>query len=179
MTTQTLDYVRGAERLVRRSVPLGILLGEMAASLEQELPGLRVGRDFQLDPTRRVALDVDKLRRTVWNIAANAFEATGEGVSFTIAARLERREGTGEHLVMDLGDDGPGIPREVRERIFEPFVTLGKARGTGLGLAVARRFVEDHGGSLELLPPPEPPAHGARFRISIPLGAADAAAPAR
>jgi signal transduction histidine kinase len=53
--------------------------------------------------------------------------------------------------------------------VFEPFVTLGKKRGTGLGLAVARRFVEDHGGSLELLPPPEPPGHGARFRFALPL----------
>ncbi len=178
MTDQTLDYVRGAERLVRRSVPLGVLLAEIAAGLEQELPGLRVVRDFALEPARRVAVDVDKLRRAVWNIAANAVEAAGE-VCFTIAARLELRDGTGEHLVLDLADDGPGIPPEVRERIFEPFVTLGKAHGTGLGLAVARRFVEDHGGSLELLPVPAPPAHGARFRISIPLTAAGGAAAAR
>ena len=42
------------------------------------------------------------------------------------------------------------MPPEIRETLFEPFVTLGKKRGTGLGLAVARRFVEDHGGTLEL-----------------------------
>jgi len=48
-------------------------------------------------------------------------------------------------------------------------VTLGKKRGTGLGLAVARRFVEDHGGRLELLLPQAPPAGGARFRLALPL----------
>jgi signal transduction histidine kinase len=52
---------------------------------------------------------------------------------------------------------------------FQPFATFGKKKGTGLGLAVARRFVEDHGGT-ELLPNPLPPDHGARFRIALPLG---------
>jgi two-component system sensor histidine kinase BaeS len=52
--------------------------------------------------------------------------------------------------------------------VFQPFVTWGKKGGTGLGLAVARRFVEDHGGSLELLPE-EPGAKGARFRLVLPL----------
>jgi signal transduction histidine kinase len=70
-------------------------------------------------------------------------------------------------LVLTVADEGPGVPPEIRDRLFEPFVTRGKKSGTGLGLAVARRFVEDHGGTLELLP--EGP--GARFRIALPLGA--------
>ena len=70
---------------------------------------------------------------------------------------------------MVLADEGPGIPAEIRERLFEPFVTGGKKGGTGLGLAVARRFVEDHGGTLELLPASAGP--GARFRILLPLEA--------
>jgi signal transduction histidine kinase len=73
--------------------------------------------------------------------------------------------------VLEIADSGPGVPAEIRERIFEPFVTHGKKRGTGLGLAVARRFVEEHGGTIELLP--EGP--GARFRITLPLGGAGAA----
>ena len=69
-----------------------------------------------------------------------------------------------------LADEGPGVSPEIRERVFEPFVTLGKKRGTGLGLAVARRFVEDHGGSVELLDSPALPDRGARFRLALPLG---------
>jgi two-component system, NtrC family, sensor histidine kinase HupT/HoxJ len=68
-------------------------------------------------------------------------------------------------LTLVLADEGPGVPPEIRERVFDPFVTRGKKRGTGLGLAVARRFVEDHGGRIELLE--EGP--GARFRIRLPL----------
>jgi signal transduction histidine kinase len=69
-------------------------------------------------------------------------------------------------LTLVLADQGPGVPPEIRESLFEPFVTRGKKGGTGLGLAVARRFVEDHGGALDLLT--EGP--GARFRIVLPLG---------
>jgi len=70
-----------------------------------------------------------------------------------------------EHVV-ELEDEGPGVPPEIRETLFEPFVTLGKKRGTGLGLAVARRFMADHGGTIELAPAQE--GRGACFRLSLP-----------
>ena len=70
-------------------------------------------------------------------------------------------------MVLVLADEGPGVPAEIRESLFDPFVTGGKKGGTGLGLAVARRFVEDHGGTVELLP--EGAGPGARFRIVLPL----------
>jgi signal transduction histidine kinase len=57
-------------------------------------------------------------------------------------------------------------------------VTLGKKRGTGLGLAVARRFVEDHGGTVELMPPGAGPGRGASFRFGLPLSPAAGAGPA-
>ena len=80
-------------------------------------------------------------------------------------------DGPREHLVLVLADDGPGVAPAIRERVFDPFVTHGKKRGTGLGLAVARRFVEDHGGRLELEGGAGPELRGARFRISLPLDA--------
>ena len=86
---------------------------------------------------------------------------------FSIGTRIgDAVGGAADQLVLVLRDEGPGVPAEIRERVFEPFVTLGKKRGTGLGLAVARRFVEDHGGTLELLPTP---ARGASFRFGLPL----------
>jgi len=172
MTTETLDFARGAQTLVLRSVPLGILLADLAAGIEAELPGLTVERDFEVDGGRRGILDVDKIRRSVSNVAANARDAMGGRGPLRFSARdemLAGADGPTEHLVLVLADEGPGVSPEIRERVFEPFVTLGKKRGTGLGLAVARRFVEDHGGSLDLLAPPTPPFHGARFRLALPL----------
>jgi signal transduction histidine kinase len=176
MTGETLDFARGAEKLVLRSVPLGVLVAELAAGIEQELPGLTVERDFDLPGGRRGPIDVDKIRRAVSNIAANARDAMGGSGRLQLQARVEALagpDGPREHLVLVLADDGPGVAPGIRERVFEPFVTHGRKRGTGLGLAVARRFVEDHGGRLELVVEPGPGPRGARFRLALPLGAPD------
>jgi signal transduction histidine kinase len=170
MAAETLDFARGAEKLVLRSVPLGLFLAELAAGIEAELPGLCVERDFDVPGARRVTLDVDKIRRAVSNVAANAREAMGGEGRLRFSARLVAgADESPERLELVLADDGPGVPEEIRDRVFEPFVTLGKKRGTGLGLAVARRFVEDHGGTLELMPPQASPARGAAFRFGLPL----------
>jgi signal transduction histidine kinase len=168
MTTETLDFARGAERLVLRPVSLGLFLAELAAGLAEELPGLAVEKDVCVAAERRVPLDVDKVRRAVSNIAANARDAMGGRGRLTLRARIEPRDDH-EWLVLEIEDEGPGVPPEIRETLFEPFVTLGKKRGTGLGLAVARRFVADHGGTIELAP--EAPGRGACFRLSLPASA--------
>jgi two-component system sensor histidine kinase KdpD len=94
---------------------------------------------------------------------------SGEG-RLRFSARLAAgAAGSPDRLELVLADDGPGVPEEIRDRVFEPFVTLGKKRGTGLGLAVARRFVEDHGGTLDLMPPEATTARGAAFRFGLPL----------
>jgi signal transduction histidine kinase len=175
MTTETLDFARGANRLVLRPVPLGLFLAELAAGIEAELPGLTVERDFDVPGGLRGALDVDKIRRAVVNIAANARDAMGGRGRLLLSARVETMAaaaGPADHLALVLADDGPGVAPEIRGRVFEPFVTLGKKRGTGLGLAVARRFVEDHGGRIELLA--SAPTAGAGFRIALPLAPAAA-----
>ncbi len=63
-----------------------------------------------------------------------------------------------------MEDSGPGIPLRIRDRLFDPFVTAGKKNGLGLGLALARRTVRDHGGDMWV-----EPADGARFVIRLPL----------
>jgi len=170
MTTETLDFARGGRRLARRSMPLPQLLDELAAGVQAEVPTVQVTRDFKVPADAVAALDVDKLRRVVGNIAANARDAMGGQGRLHLAAELVPSADAGDaasQLVLTVADEGPGVPPEIRERLFEPFVTRGKKSGTGLGLAVARRFVEDHGGTLELLPQ----GPGARFRIAMPLGA--------
>ncbi len=182
MTQETLDFARGAATLVARPRALGLLLTELATSVEQELPGLTVVRRFHPSLETIVTVDVDKLRRAVINIAANARDAMGGRGVFTIGARVVQPESPTDppaHLVLELADEGPGVSQEIRERLFEPFVSKGKKGGTGLGLAVARRFVLDHGGSIKLLPAAEPPQRGARFRITLPVVATDASDRAR
>lgn len=160
MTGETLDIARGEGHLVRREVPVTLVLDELAAAIEVELPGLAVERDFDVPTAARALLDIDKIRRAVDNMAANARDAMGGRGRLFLKAFIED-----SRLVLIVADEGPGIPREIRERVFEPFVTKGKKNGTGLGLAVSKRFVEEHGGTIGL----EEAGSGARFRITLPL----------
>ncbi|HEX6737923.1 MAG TPA: HAMP domain-containing sensor histidine kinase [Vicinamibacteria bacterium] len=162
MTAEILDFSRGAGRLARRVVTLLTLLEELAAGFEQELPGLSVVRRFEVNFGVSASVDVDKLRRALANIAANARDAMGGQGRLHFAASLLEN---GARLKLELTDEGPGVPEDLRESLFDPFVTRGKKGGTGLGLAVSRRFVEDHGGSLELAPG----GPGACFAILLPL----------
>jgi len=180
MTRETLDFARAGGQLARRPVDVSLLVEEILGSLERELPGLTVLRRVDVPPEMTAALDTDKLRRAVFNIAANArdamkgagrlhAEAAIEGDRRTIPSRRETDEA--RWLVLTLADDGPGVPPSIRDTVFDPFVTEGKKGGTGLGLAVTRRFVEDQGGTVELLPRAPTDARGASFRIRLPLPA--------
>jgi signal transduction histidine kinase len=173
MTTETLDFARGGSTLTARPTELRTFVSDLIHGLEQEQPGLTLVADVNLPAHVSAALDMDKLRRAVGNIAHNAVEAMAAHGRFHISARVtgmepggavDERAGETPLFVLELRDEGPGVPAAIREQVFEPFVTAGKKRGTGLGLAVARRFVEDHGGRLVLLP--EGP--GARFKIELP-----------
>lgn len=168
MTMETLDFARGGGRLARRTLDAAELVESLTAELAEQVPTIEVVHDFRIPRGTSAAVDMDKLRRATGNIAANARDAMGGRGRLHVSAEL--LDGLGAEpprLQMVLADEGPGVPAEIRERLFDPFVTLGKKGGTGLGLAVARRFVEDHGGSLELLP--ETAGPGARFRILLPL----------
>jgi signal transduction histidine kinase len=109
-----------------------------------------------------VIADAASLRRAVTNIVRNALVHASGGPINIVVAR------DGEHGVIRVSDVGPGIPRQERDRVFDPFVrgsTGRKVEGSGLGLFVARLAVESHGGSLTLRSGPR----GSTFTIRLPL----------
>ena len=178
MTRETLDFARAGGQLARRPVDVLVLVEEILGSLERELPGLTVLRRVEVPAEIEAALDTDKLRRAVFNIAANARDAMkGAGRLHAVAAietepptvPARRATDVARWLVLTLADEGPGVPAAIRDTVFDPFVTEGKKGGTGLGLAVTRRFVEEQGGTVELLPRAPTDALGASFRIRLPL----------
>jgi signal transduction histidine kinase len=103
-----------------------------------------------------------RMQSVFFNLIANALEAMPTGGSLHIAARE-----AGSCVLIEMEDTGPGIPREIHDRLFEPFVTAGKPGGVGLGLALSRQAVLDHGGDIWM-----EPATGARFIIRLPLNRA-------
>ena len=173
MTTDTLDFAREGRRVARRMLDAAELVVTIAADLAEQVPTVELVKDFRVPPGTAASVDVDKLRRAAANIAANARDAMGGRGRLHLSAGLLDGHGTeAPRLELVLADEGPGVPQEIRDRLFDPFVTRGKKGGTGLGLAVARRFIEDHGGTLELLP--EEAGPGARFRIVLPLQSPEA-----
>jgi signal transduction histidine kinase len=77
-------------------------------------------------------------------------------------------------LQIDVWDNGPGIPPTIQDSVFEPFVSHGKADGSGLGLVIAKQIVEDHGGEIYL---DERSDTGTLFEITIPFAIPDGAIP--
>lgn len=119
--------------------------------------------DLRLAPVTLQA-DEDKLRAVTANLVSNAIKYSPDEGMISLALRQQ-----GAEVVFDIGDAGPGIPPEDRDRIFDWFyqgedVPRGRLRGSGLGLAIAREFVLAHGGRIEVL---EEAGPGAHFRVTL------------
>ncbi len=113
----------------------------------------------------RVEGDPGQLARAVANVGDNAVRHAASRVALSLTADTDR-------AVLAVTDDGPGVPAEQRERIFERFARHDESRtrssgGTGLGLAIAREIIERHGGTITVDPTV---TSGARFVIESPLG---------
>ena len=103
-----------------------------------------------------------QMERVFFNLIANALEAMPAGGELHVVCRK-----TSSYVLIELEDTGPGIPGGIRDRLFEPFVTAGKQDGVGLGLALSRQTILNHGGDIWT-----EPATGARFVIRLPLNRA-------
>jgi hypothetical protein len=128
----------------------------------------QVSLRVQLEHTRKLSVQRSQIERALSNIVFNALEAMGG----TGALWFESRdvEGAGRPMVeLTIGNSGSFIEPEQLQRIFEPFVTLGKRHGTGLGLTIAKRAIELHGGSLRPLSSRE---RGVEFILTLPASAA-------
>lgn len=107
-----------------------------------------------------VSIEQESMARVFVNLVQNAIEAATEPVIVELGSRRE-----GDHVVIDVVDNGPGVPAEVREKLFDPYFTT-KTSGTGLGLAICRRLLDVQGGKIRL----ESTRPGeTRFVIELPI----------
>jgi two-component system nitrogen regulation sensor histidine kinase GlnL len=133
-----------------------------------EFPGVRVIRDYDTS-LPAITADREQLIQAVLNVARNAAQAMKGQGSITLRSRVARRVTLARRvyrlaIVLQVVDDGPGIPEELRERVFFPLVS-GREGGTGLGLTLAQTFVTQHQGIIEL---DSQPGHTC-FSILLPL----------
>ncbi len=153
LTEDFLDLGRDRP-LTTAPVDLGAILSDAAQGAEASFRAVRVR--LELDPLPPLRGDAGRLRQVVANLLANAAEAQKEG-EIVLSAQA-----SGGAVRVRVQDFGPGVPRGLH--LFDPFATR-KEGGTGLGLYIARRIVERHGGTLRLAGGPP----GAVFEVSLPV----------
>jgi signal transduction histidine kinase len=135
-------------------VDLTELLNDLARTAVP--PGVTVA--VRADAPRAIRGHYEPLRRAFANLLRNAAEAMGGRGAIDVAVA-----GGPDGVVVTVADHGPGVPAEIRDRVFEPYVTT-KPEGTGLGLALVRQTVEAHGGAITLS---ETPGGGATFTVTL------------
>jgi signal transduction histidine kinase len=158
----------GRLELARAEVDLGAIASDAVEAARPEAE--RVGSTIVLDaePVRTFTGDRDRCAQVLDNLIANAVKFTGEGghIQVTVAER-------GEFAVLEVGDDGPGIPVEEQALVFDRFARASGAAeravpGAGLGLTVVKAIVEGHGGEIGVL---SAPGAGTTMRVALPLDA--------
>jgi len=160
MVEELLEFSRGTQKLHRETVNLAALLEKFQLLNLDHLSRQKV--ELELKPVDAVVnADANKLLRVFQNLTFNAAEAfAGGGGRITISGIVVDRE-----VEICVGDNGPGVPEAIRDRLFEPFVTSGKKGGTGLGLAITRSIVEAHSGRIWF---ESKAGEGSRFYLRLP-----------
>lgn len=123
---------------------------------------VKVERNGQLP---NIEGDPEQLKEVLVNLIINACEAMANGGAIEIREEVFREDESPPHVLIHLIDTGPGIPREIISKIFDPFYTT-KDDGTGLGLSIAVRIIQEHKGRLEV---ESEEGEGARFTIILPI----------
>ena len=147
--------------IILRPVDLSDVVAAAAAELEP------VAGDHDISISAQPGTEIegvqDELHRLVLNLMENALRHTDPGTA--VEASVERQNG---HVVLAIEDDGPGIPQDLRERVFERFFRAhgDRSGSSGLGLAIVRAVAESHQGSVTLEPPLD--GRGARFVVRFP-----------
>ena len=166
-----LAYAR-PQRFAIRRLNIGRILND-AALLLRNSSEVQEGHVVEVQvPDSEVALDADEnqIRQIVWNLATNGLRAMREGGRLALRARVESSGEGRELVVLEVADEGVGIPADELDGIFQPF-RGSFTKGTGLGLAIVHRIVTDYGGEIQVS---STPGKGTTVSVRFPLRAAAA-----
>lgn len=169
---QMTDLIESLLEFSRTRESLRPSYGDVRSAVDRAVQGVRAHPEFQRIRIRTTSegltegwFDFKKLERALLNLLLNACEAVPHE-SGRIEIGLRR---LGERLEIRVEDNGPGIADAVREKLFDPFVSYGKENGTGMGLTVVQKILQDHGGDVVV---EQTSSAGTTFRINIPLSPA-------
>jgi signal transduction histidine kinase len=166
---QMTDLIESLLEFSRTRESLRPSYGDVRSAVDRAVQGVKAHPEFQRIRIRISGegstegwFDFKKLERVLLNLLLNACEVV-PAESGKIDIGLRRK---GENLEIRIEDNGPGIADAVRDRLFEPFVSHGKENGTGMGLTVVQKILQDHGGDVAV---EQTSASGTTFLVNIPL----------
>lgn len=166
---QMTDLIESLLEFSRTRESLRPSYGDVRSAMDRAVQGVKAHPEFQRIRIRISGegstegwFDFKKLERVFLNLLLNACEVV-QAESGKIDIGLRRK---GESLEIRIEDNGPGIADAVRDRLFEPFVSHGKENGTGMGLTVVQKILQDHGGEVAV---EQTSPSGTTFRVNIPL----------
>jgi K+-sensing histidine kinase KdpD len=145
MTQEILDFTRGVSASNFEELEFSDVMSGVLSFIEKDLEKNKIALIKNIQFKGIVRLDQDKILRVLYNIASNARDAMSEGGSLTVTSI----ENNG-YVRIDFTDTGTGMPEEVKNRIFEPFMSYGKKHGTGLGMSIVKKVIDDHSGKIEI-----------------------------
>jgi len=159
ITQDFLTFTR-QESLRREPVDLKDVVNSSVNLLKGDLEPSRIDVSVSEKDGPHVAmLDRDRFRQVIINLLSNSINALGKKGKIEISLA----SGTQDTIIMTVSDNGPGIPRSLSKKVFDPFFS-GSPKGSGLGLSIVKNIVEAHGGTIIL----EPTDAGAFFKIMLP-----------
>lgn len=163
LVNEILEYTQGThDAFVPASTDYELfvqqLVDEIRPEIELKSASIRLENP---PPPVKLLLDPKRLRRVFYNLIHNATDAMPGGGKIVVRFSLSDREVTTE-----IEDSGPGIAPEIASRLFDAFVTHGKAHGTGLGLSICKKIIEDHRGHISAR---TEPGRGAIFTFVLPV----------
>jgi signal transduction histidine kinase len=161
MAGELLEFSRGETKLNLERTDTSTLMRQFLAFNEDSFRPVGVTFSVEDEPAE-IEVDSLRLQRVLQNLTSNAVQAVNSKPGGRVDVRAWVRDST---LFLSVRDNGPGIPEEIRGRIFDPFVTHGKKGGTGLGLAIVRNVVAAHRGTISF---ETQTGQGTEFLIRLP-----------
>lgn len=161
MSQEILDFSRGVNAINIEDVAVPEFMELARVVIANDLVAHKIEVVSNIQYSGLMAIDQDKMMRVFYNIASNAADAMPNGGKLMIT--VDRKEYT---VVIEFTDTGIGMPADVQARVFEPFLTFGKQHGTGLGMAIVKKIIEDHKGSIEV---ESTEGKGTTVRLLLPL----------
>jgi K+-sensing histidine kinase KdpD len=161
MTQEILDFTRGVSASNFQDMEFKTVMDDVLSFIEKDLEKNNVKLVKNPNFEGIVTMDQDKIVRVFYNIASNARDAMPQGGMLTLTTALD-----GDYVRIDFKDTGTGMPDEVKKKIFEPFMTYGKKHGTGLGMAIVKKVIDDHHGTIDI---ESEMGHGTTITIRFPV----------